>query len=174
MCAMVTHSVPNHQKKTGWLILVLLLLGAGFIVLMTLKPLKPTTRLAVVSKEERATKLEIRKNPADHLYHIDDVHPTAIDVTYRTGRPYPGAGTFDAQTFVLAKINGDHGKTFVPDFPLQNLNCSEGKSTTVRIELSPIGAATPVAFGVHTFKWQDIIVEKVELILPLEEPDPFA
>jgi len=178
--APVSHPVESKKKSVVWGIPAILMVTAALIVLTAIHPFKPTMKVAVALASDREYKVPLRKG-TDHLYHIDrpalGADPVAIEVTYYTGRPYPGAGTFDAHPFLIVTFTGESGRQYKPDLTLGNLNCSQGKSTTQRLKIRHIidAGGVPVALGVRTSTYQDVIIQKVELVMPEPEvEDPYA
>lgn len=97
-----------------------------------------------------------------------------VAVTYTTGPPYPGAGTFNADLFVKTRFVDVFGEEYEVALMLGNLNVSEGVESTVEYPFGPvIGIGVPKKIGVRLHDKQDAEIKRVEAIVKPYPPDPY-
>ena len=97
-----------------------------------------------------------------------------VAVTYTTGPPYPGAGTFNADLFVETRFSDVFGKKYDIHLMLGNLNVSEGVETTSEYPFDPVvGAGVPKKIGVRLHDKQDAEIKRIEAIIKPYPPDPY-
>lgn len=98
----------------------------------------------------------------------------SVAVTYTTGPPYPGAGTFNADLFVRTRFVSVFGDKYEVDLLLGNLNVSEGVESTVEYPLKPVtGIGIPQKIGVRLHEKQHAEIKLVEAVVEPYPPDPY-
>lgn len=155
------------------LAIAVMLMAIAVVVLTALCGCRTTT--AVSEPQGVGNPLVPLSRGSDGLWKVDKGGlygtPVAVVVTYTTGDPYPGAGTYNCEVYCRMRIVDAFGKVYEPRLSLGSLGYRGPGEHEQRFELPQGPWGTPQSIGLRQDQRGELLAVKLELPAEANQPD---